>query len=81
MSPRITLHLARGIVLCLLSPSCAEHPKAGLKDQKLIITGASTIAPLVSELGKRFEKMDIFSYNLDLGFNVLTATTYQHIQR
>ncbi len=56
MSPRITLHLARGIVLCLLSPSCAEHPKAGLKDQKLIITGASTIAPLVSELGKRLEK-------------------------
>jgi len=45
-----------GIVLCLLSPSCAEHPKAGLKQQKLIITGASTIAPLVSELGKRFEK-------------------------
>jgi len=56
MSPRIALHLARGIVLCLLSPSCAEHPKAGLKQQKLIITGASTIAPLVSELGKRFEK-------------------------
>ena len=81
MSPKITLHLARGIVLCLLSPSCAEHTKAGLKDQKLIITGASTIAPLVSELGKRFEKMDIFSYNIDLGFNVLTATRYQHIQR
>ena len=47
MSPKMTLHLARGIVLCLLSPSCGEHPKAGLKDQKLIITGASTIAPLV----------------------------------
>jgi phosphate transport system substrate-binding protein len=61
MSPKITLHLARGIVLCLLSPICGEHPKAGLKDQKLIITGASTIAPLVSELGKLFEKMDIFS--------------------
>jgi phosphate transport system substrate-binding protein len=45
-----------GIALCLLSASCAEHPKAGLKQQKLIITGASTIAPLVSELGKRFEK-------------------------
>jgi phosphate transport system substrate-binding protein len=44
-----------GIVLCLLSPSCAEHPKAGLKHQKLIITGASTIAPLVSELCKRLE--------------------------
>ncbi|XZN99666.1 MAG: phosphate ABC transporter substrate-binding protein [Microcoleus sp.] len=56
MSHRITLHLTMGIVLCLLSPSCAEHPKAGLKQQKLIITGASTIAPLVSELGKRFEK-------------------------
>jgi len=56
MSPRITLNLVMGIVLCLLSPSCAEHPKAGLKQQKLIITGASTIAPLVSELGKRFEK-------------------------
>jgi len=55
MSPRITLHLAMGIVLCLLSPSCAEHPKAGLKHQKLIITGASTIAPLVSELCKRLE--------------------------
>jgi phosphate transport system substrate-binding protein len=56
MSPRITLHLVMGIALCLLSPSCAEQPKAGLKQQKLIITGASTIAPLVSELGKRFEK-------------------------
>lgn len=56
MSHRITLHLAMGIVLCLLSASCAEQPKAGLKQQKLIITGASTIAPLVSELGKRFEK-------------------------
>ncbi len=56
MSLRITLHLAMGIALFLLSPSCAEQPKAGLKQQKLIITGASTIAPLVSELGKRFEK-------------------------
>lgn len=56
MSPRITLHLSMGIALCLLSQSCAEQPKAGLKQQKLIITGASTIAPLVSELGKRFEK-------------------------
>jgi len=52
----MTLHLSMGIALCLLSASCAEHPKAGLKQQKLIITGASTIAPLVSELGKRFEK-------------------------
>ncbi len=59
MSPRITLNLAIGVILCL--QSCAEQPKAGLKQQKLIITGASTIAPLVSELGKRFEKMDIFS--------------------
>lgn len=56
MSPRITLHLVIGVVLCLLSPSCTERPKAGLKQQKLTITGASTIAPLVSELGKRFEK-------------------------
>ena len=56
MSHRITLHLAMGIVLCLLSASCAQQPKAGLQQQKLIITGASTIAPLVSELGKRFEK-------------------------
>lgn len=56
MSHRITLHLAMGIALCLLSPSCAGQPKAGLKQQKLIITGASTIAPLVSEQGKRFEK-------------------------
>jgi len=61
MSPIRTIHLSMGIVLCLFSPSCAEHPKAELKDQKLIITGASTIAPLVSELGKRLEKMDIFS--------------------
>ncbi|MFB8788060.1 MAG: phosphate ABC transporter substrate-binding protein [Potamolinea sp.] len=56
MSPRITLHLVMGVVLYILSSSCTERPKAGLKQQKLTITGASTIAPVVSELGKRFEK-------------------------
>ncbi len=56
MSPRATLCLAISLILCL--NSCAEQQKAGSKPQKLTITGASTIAPLVSELGKRFEKQN-----------------------
>jgi len=56
MMLRETLYLAIALSLCCGLQSCTERSKAGVKQQKLIITGASTIAPLVSELGKRFEK-------------------------
>lgn len=56
MNHRVPLYLAIALTLCFGLQSCTERPKAGLKQQKLTITGASTIAPLVSELGKRFEK-------------------------
>lgn len=56
MRLRGRLYLAIALTLCFGLQSCTERPNAGVKQQKLIITGASTIAPLVSELGKRFEK-------------------------
>jgi phosphate transport system substrate-binding protein len=56
MKLRGTLYLAIALTLCFGLQSCTERPKAGVKQQKLTITGASTIAPLVSELGKRFEQ-------------------------
>jgi len=51
-----TLHIAIGVIACLCIQSCAQPSKSESKQQKLTITGASTIAPLVSELGKRFEQ-------------------------
>lgn len=56
MRLRGTLYIAIALSVCFCLQSCTERPQAGLKQQKLTITGASTIAPLVSELGKRFEK-------------------------
>ncbi len=37
------------------SMSCQESPAANQPKTKLIITGSSTLAPLVMEIGKRFE--------------------------
>lgn len=56
MSGKVTLHIAIGVIAYFLTQSCAEPSKSESKQQKLTITGASTIAPLVSELGKRFEQ-------------------------
>ncbi|NER87970.1 phosphate ABC transporter substrate-binding protein [Moorena sp. SIO3A2] len=43
------------LLLCLYLQSCTQSPEVGSGQQKLILTGASTVAPLVSALGKRFE--------------------------
>ncbi len=43
------------IFFLLTSVACQESPAAFSTNTKLIITGSSTIAPLVSEIGKRFE--------------------------
>ena len=41
--------------LSLFLSGCQESPAAFSTSNKLIITGSSTIAPLVAEIGKRFE--------------------------
>ncbi|MEM9927824.1 MAG: phosphate ABC transporter substrate-binding protein [Cyanobacteria bacterium P01_D01_bin.50] len=56
MSRKVTLYIAIGVIAYFFIQSCAEPSKSESKQQKLTITGASTIAPLVSELGKRFEQ-------------------------
>lgn len=33
-------------------------PLAGAAEQRLVLTGSSTIAPLAAEIGKRFEKLN-----------------------
>lgn len=46
------------LVLLAFPPTlsgCQESPAANAPTQKLIITGSSTIAPLVADIGKRFE--------------------------
>ena len=40
-------------LLCTLL-ACAAHAN----DKKLVLTGASTVAPLADEIGKRFEKQN-----------------------
>lgn len=49
-----------GLVTCLWLQSCTEPPEATSTPTdslqgKLVLTGSSTVAPLVSEIGKRFE--------------------------
>lgn len=48
------LFLALLLILPALS-GCQESPAANPPLQKLIITGSSTIAPLIADIGKRFE--------------------------
>ncbi|MDE5081968.1 MAG: phosphate ABC transporter substrate-binding protein [Trichodesmium sp. St18_bin1] len=43
------------LLLGLFLHSCSLSPDEKIKSQKLTLTGASTIAPLVSALGERFE--------------------------
>lgn len=45
-----------GKLLC--AAFVASSQLAGAADNKLVLTGASTIAPLAAEIGKRFEKMN-----------------------
>ncbi len=51
---RISVFLVLLAILPALS-GCQESPAANPPTQKLIITGSSTIAPLIADIGKRFE--------------------------
>lgn len=44
------------VSLLAMSTSCQETPAAHQSLQKLVITGSSTIAPLMADIGKRFEE-------------------------
>ncbi|MBO1349742.1 MAG: phosphate ABC transporter substrate-binding protein [Hormoscilla sp. GUM202] len=46
------------LLLCLYLQSCTQSSEVGSGQQKLTLTGASTVAPLVSALGKRFEQQN-----------------------
>ncbi len=46
------------LLLCSYLQSCTQSPEVGSGQQKLTLTGASTVAPLVSALGKRFEEQN-----------------------
>src|SRR5262245_37284188 len=46
--------VAVGVAACLVALGACS--RGGESSQKLVITGSSTIAPLMSEIGKRFEE-------------------------
>lgn len=47
----------RLVIACTLGLACLAHAPALLAaDQKVVITGSSTVAPLVAEIAKRFEQ-------------------------
>ena len=47
--------LSLAVVMCVPSPTGAQGTAADHLTGKLVITGASTLAPLIAEIGKRFE--------------------------
>lgn len=54
MTIRIPFHLVLLAILPALI-GCQESPAANQPIHKLIITGSSTVAPLIADIGKRFE--------------------------
>lgn len=57
---RILLPLSIGLATCLLLQSCGKPPEAATQSPnalqgKLVLTGSSTVAPLASEMAKRYE--------------------------
>ena len=59
--PRLTRSLRRALLPALASVAaaslaCGKSGSSGASGQKLVLTGSSTIAPLASEIGKRFEQ-------------------------
>lgn len=57
MITRITRALCAAALMLLLACNASESPGPAdnIKRQKLVLTGSSTVAPLASEIGKRFE--------------------------
>jgi phosphate transport system substrate-binding protein len=54
--------IAASLAMCCAAASCSPAPSAGdgsqpAADNRIVLTGASTIAPLMSEIGKRFESL------------------------
>ncbi len=52
--------ISLGLAACFWLQSCSKPPKAATRSTdtlqgKLVLTGSSTVAPLASEIGKRFE--------------------------
>ena len=57
---RIFVPLSLGLVACLGLQSCSKPPEAATQSPeqlqgKLVLTGSSTVAPLASEIAKRYE--------------------------
>ena len=57
---RILAPLCIGLATCILLQSCGKPPKAATQSGntlqgKLVLTGSSTVAPLASEMAKRYE--------------------------
>jgi phosphate transport system substrate-binding protein len=61
--------------ILILGAAFAWHPAGNAAVQKLVLTGASTVAPLVSEIGRRFElqhpgtRIDVQSGGSSRGIN------------
>jgi len=56
MSVQIASQVRRQIVIAAAGLALAIGAQAG--EKKLVLTGASTVAPLAAEIGKRFEKLN-----------------------
>lgn len=51
MSIRSSIGMIQFVTL-ILTPAFAWHPPGNAASEKLVLTGASTIAPLASEIGR-----------------------------
>jgi phosphate transport system substrate-binding protein len=49
--------LSTAVLMCVPVSACAQKTAADQLTGKLVITGASTLAPLIAEVGKRFESL------------------------
>jgi phosphate transport system substrate-binding protein len=49
--------LSMAVLMCIPVSAGAQKPAADQLTGKLVITGASTLAPLIAEIGKRFESL------------------------
>jgi phosphate transport system substrate-binding protein len=49
--------LSMAVLMCVLGSAGAQNTAADQLTGKLVITGASTLAPVIAEIGKRFESL------------------------
>jgi phosphate transport system substrate-binding protein len=74
MSIRSSIGMIQFVTL-ILTLAFAWHPRGNAASEKLVLTGASTIAPLASEIGRRFElqhsgtRIDVQSGGSSRGIN------------